>query len=837
MRAARSAVLSLVASAAFAVPPAVTLLPHLPGDSAIAPAVNSQAQQSIARGGDVHLVAWTDYRGRDGGGQTIQSDADIFGMRLDASGAPLDMCPFVIAGGLGMQQRPKVAWNGENWLVLYVSQDPTGGYFADQLRAVRVSPGGQILDTPAITLPPMQFEPNSIGLNLSGQAGQWLITRCVYHNDGYGTFLGGQRIGANGQLLDATPIVLNDWVYGGTTLLAANGEYLAVGPDWNNSTTSKARRVGLNGQPIGASFNVPSQTIATNGSEYYVTWIRDFTNLVGSRMTATGTLLTPNGTLILPDFSTYNHINLAHDGTQWWLEWGYSDQLRTIRINNAGSVVDPGLGVLLPIVIGGTVNNAYDPTLIPRTGGGISVYWNDSRVALGSDNNVFSLPVSAANVPGSDRCVSTSTTNQRNPEITGGPGGQTAVAFVSEAANDDRVLVHFLSPMGNPTLAEPIEIGRGPTIGRMGLAWNGELYLAAWSAGPSGLTPTQIFARRFAADGTMIDAAPFLVMTGFNAAVGALNGDFLVAGARSGTYPQNIFIFANRIDGATGAVLDGASGLYLGGNYVSGAPRVRSDGSQWFVTAHSQWSHDSSQGDAIMARVTPGGAVTQAVNPTPVAGGSGDLDLAFSGSKYLLVWRMNTLSNANNFIAGRIMNADGTFEPGYFTIAEAPGRQLRPTVVWDGLTFVVAWDDQRNQATFYDARTDIYATRVSEQGVVLDSPAFAIGAAPEGDAAIALHAVGDGATLSVWSRFDTSAMFDSYRVQTAAIGELMLLGDTNCDGYISVGDISGFVMALTDPSGYAALFPACDMMTADTNEDGVISVGDIAGFVAMLMPR
>ncbi|MDX2199207.1 MAG: hypothetical protein SF069_09585 [Phycisphaerae bacterium] len=64
-----------------------------------------------------------------------------------------------------------------------------------------------------------------------------------------------------------------------------------------------------------------------------------------------------------------------------------------------------------------------------------------------------------------------------------------------------------------------------------------------------------------------------------------------------------------------------------------------------------------------------------------------------------------------------------------------------------------------------------------------------------------------------------------------------LLGDMNCDGIVSVGDIAGFVLALTDPAGYAATFPDCDINNADVNGDAVVSVGDIAGFVALLVGR
>ncbi|MDX2200431.1 MAG: FG-GAP-like repeat-containing protein [Phycisphaerae bacterium] len=59
-------------------------------------------------------------------------------------------------------------------------------------------------------------------------------------------------------------------------------------------------------------------------------------------------------------------------------------------------------------------------------------------------------------------------------------------------------------------------------------------------------------------------------------------------------------------------------------------------------------------------------------------------------------------------------------------------------------------------------------------------------------------------------------------------------GDMNCDGFITVGDIGGFVLALTDPVEYAVQNPACIMLAADTNRDGFVTVGDISGFVTLL---
>ncbi len=795
----------------------------LPGDVGVGPATNSQQDHTVAKGGNQYLVAWGDSRGRSSGSQTVQSDGDIFGIRLDAQGNPIDAVPFLIAGGMGLQQRPQVAWNGQDWLVLYVSQDPVGGYYEDQLRAVRVSPQGQVLDANPILFPPTQFTPNTIGLQVAGQDGQWLVTRCIYHSDGYGTYLAGQRIGSDGQLLDSTPQVLIDWVYGQSRTLVANGEYLVVGPDWSDSSTIKARRIGTDLQPVGATFTVPSLNIATNGSEFYVVWTADFVNLVGSRMTSTGTLLNPAGTIIVTDFSQYHHANLAHDGAQWWLEWGASDTLRTVRINAAGAVLDPGGGVLLPIVIGGNISTAYSPLLAPRTGGGVHVFWYDVRVALGYDANVFVLPVSSGNIPGTERCVSTGTMNQRNPDFSAGPGATSAVVFVSEEANDDRVLVHMLDSSGIAMAPEPIEVFRGPTVGKAGIAWNGLSFMVTWDQGASGLTPTVIKARRLNPDGSFIDASPIDVMPGFSPDVEALGSDFLVAGSRFGTYPQFIDLWASRIDGATGARLDGPNGVILAGGYVNGMARVRTDGTQWLVAAHAQWSHDSSQGDAILAMVPPVGAPEPAFNPTPLAGGTGDLDIAFSGSTYLLVWRNNTLANANNYVAGRIMHADGTFGP-MFTIAEAAGRQLRPTVSWDGDQFIVAWDDQRNQDAFFDARTDVYATRVTQAGTVVDNPAFAVLATPDGNASPSLLSRNDGTTLVASTRFVTTAGFNTYRVGITRLGTTPVTGDAHGDGVVDGADLSVLLAQFGSsvPPGSGA----------DFNGDGLVNGADLSVLLA-----
>ncbi len=59
-------------------------------------------------------------------------------------------------------------------------------------------------------------------------------------------------------------------------------------------------------------------------------------------------------------------------------------------------------------------------------------------------------------------------------------------------------------------------------------------------------------------------------------------------------------------------------------------------------------------------------------------------------------------------------------------------------------------------------------------------------------------------------------------------------GDLNCDGQVNAFDIDAFVLALSDPAGYALAYPACRRELADCNGDGAVDAFDIDPFIALL---
>jgi plastocyanin len=65
----------------------------------------------------------------------------------------------------------------------------------------------------------------------------------------------------------------------------------------------------------------------------------------------------------------------------------------------------------------------------------------------------------------------------------------------------------------------------------------------------------------------------------------------------------------------------------------------------------------------------------------------------------------------------------------------------------------------------------------------------------------------------------------------------ILVGDLNCDGVVSLGDINPFVLAMSNLPAYQTNYPDCPFENRDINGDGVFDFGDINPFVRLLTGR
>ena len=123
--------------------------------------------------------------------------------------------------------------------------------------------------------------------------------------------------------------------------------------------------------------------------------------------------------------------------------------------------------------------------------------------------------------------------------------------------------------------------------------------------------------------------------------------------------------------------------------------------------------------------------------------------VAWNGSRYLVTWT-DTRNSGNSWdIYGARLTADGqVLDPAGIAISANPGAQQDSAVAWEGQNFLVAWDDDRGGSN----ANDIYAGRVSSNGVVLDPAGIPVATPSHYQWAASVSS--DGNTgLVVWSSY------------------------------------------------------------------------------------
>lgn len=148
----------------------------------------TQAHAPVAAfGKEVFLVVWEAGR---------SEKADIVGLRLDKSGKPLDVKPFVISGAKDCQERPRVAFGGGVFLVVW--QDLRNGKDWD-VYAARVTPEGKVLDPEGIAVSAEACNQCQPAACFDGKAFQ-ILWRDMRDGKDYDCF--GARVSSEGKSLD-----------------------------------------------------------------------------------------------------------------------------------------------------------------------------------------------------------------------------------------------------------------------------------------------------------------------------------------------------------------------------------------------------------------------------------------------------------------------------------------------------------------------------------------------------------------------------------------------------------------------------------------------------------
>ncbi|MCX5801250.1 MAG: T9SS type A sorting domain-containing protein [Candidatus Eisenbacteria bacterium] len=592
-----------------------------PGGIAVATGTTNQYNPAIGFDGTNCLVVWMDY----GSG----SGYDIYGARVSTNGSVLDPGSIAISTAANSQEFPAIAFDGTDFLVVW--EDGRSGTYSD-IYGARVSAGGSVLDPGGVAISTAalnQFRPR-IAFDGTNFLVVWHDSRNGPYYDVYGV-----RVSAGGSVLDTADIAIStaamDQLYPAIAFDGTN--YLVVWMDDRSRTSwdSYGARVSTDGSvldPGGIAVATSpgdqfSPAIAFDGTNFLVVW-HDYRSgsrdIYGTRMSAGGSVLDAAGIAISTAANNQFYPAIASDGTDFLVVWednrGRSYDIYGARVSGGGSVLDPG-----GIAISTGARTERGPA-VAFDGTSYLVVWHDYRSGTYSDIYGARVGTDGSVLDPGGIAISTATNYQFNPAVAF--DGTNCLVVWEDWRNyysgwDDPVYpdIYGARVSVDGSVLDPggIAISTGayekwcPAI-----AFDGTNYLVVWEDNRSS-GYSDIYGARVGMDGSVLDPDGIAISTAahiqYLPAVASDGTDYLVVwdDRRNVTesYPFHD-IYGARVS-AGGSVLDTAGIGIATGTNDQRRPAIAFDETNYLVVWEDYYSGSGSGYEIYGARVLPAGTV------------------------------------------------------------------------------------------------------------------------------------------------------------------------------------------------------------------------------------
>jgi len=280
---------------------------------------------------------------------------------------------------------------------------------------------------------------------------------------------------------------------------------------------------------------------------------------------------------------------------------------------------------------------------------------------------------------------------------------------------------------GNLIDTAGIQLSSGPSRDYdPSVGFDGTRFLVMWQdTDTSIMNIGGLCGRRMTVDGVPLDSALIRPALPHHScaypSVAADQANFLVAFCAFDSLTRDNNVGCVRIS-PDGAVLD-AGIFFPGGADPQTGPSGASDGTDFLAA----WTESRPQGQTVVqaARVAADGSLLDPVGFTVsgAPGGKNHLATGFGDSLYLVAWTDNRSARGWDIYCARV-NPDGqVLDTNGIVVCDESLDQYLPDVSSDGQNFLVVWYDNRSGMD-----GDVYAARVSPDGVVLDPDGFAVAA-------------------------------------------------------------------------------------------------------------
>ncbi len=223
-------------------------------------------------------------------------------------------------------------------------------------------------------------------------------------------------------------------------------------------------------------------------------------------------------------------------------------------------------------------------------------------------------------------------------------------------------------------------------------------------------------------------------------------------------------IYGARVDEA-GNILDPAGILIAHGSSYDPYPAVGFDGTSYLVV----WGYapESGQYDIYGMRVSKQGALLDA-EPFVISDATGSQmspSIAFDGTNYLVVW-YDSRGGSYDIYGSRVAQDGTVLNTAGIAISTATENQMNPDVSFDGTNYLVVWEDERTDTL------DIYASRIAQNGIVLDPAGIEISGATDEQNRPSIDFDGTN-YLVVWDDHRTGSEYDIYGTRVDTGGNVL----------------------------------------------------------------